>query len=652
MGKFSYSVIDSNTDTHPAGISGDFTGFIQHLKTHTRLVPLTGAEYHALDRDARAQAKNGPAFLTCTFTDGSSRRQDAVQAVHGLVLDIDKGNLDAKTIQKKLTKTRHILYETLSSKPEARKWRVVIPYTRPVTPAEHEKVFAAVAALFPAESVDPRGRLANQLWYGIQRLKDQRTPSLREGHGVELDPEKLNGSHRLKTITDPDAAVSEGERNSTLNAYVFREAFKAQSEEQLLALAAEKNSTYAPPLSDKEVRQLVTRAWRQVNTEEKYKKQRTKMQTRAQQSEAGQEQEQKTEAEPEFKFGNYNDFISEPPPIWLVSNLIARRQVSVLYGPPNAGKSAFALMLACALSSGRFKGLADLQSWDDHLGVLYFAMEGALGPRLKALRAEGMFPPGAHPLHLERSITLPNEFELLDKLIGLSKTQCPSLGLIVIDTLARAAPGIDENTADLGQIAAKCGAIALAHDIHIMLIHHTGKDASRGARGHSSLKAAVDSEIEIQIDQDAEGRVLRRVMYVTKQRDGEAHWGRELLLGPVNLGQHPLRPQMQLSSVVAQIRAGAAHQIARAAVNRFAQGSPAAVVWPDIERGIAAGKLEWTAKELWAIVERYKGTDPHREERKHTARMVSQICKKRGAKFTAHGKDFWLGVLKFAPGNG
>jgi hypothetical protein len=47
-----------------------------------------------------------------------------------------------------------------------------------------------------------------------------------------------------------------------------------------------------------------------------------------------------------------------------------------------------------------------------------------------------------------------------------------------------------------------------------MIVHHTGKDVAKGARGHSSLRAATDTEIEVSVD-ETELRAAR----VTKQRD-------------------------------------------------------------------------------------------------------------------------------------
>jgi len=51
---------------------------------------------------------------------------------------------------------------------------------------------------------------------------------------------------------------------------------------------------------------------------------------------------------------------------------------------------------------------------------------------------------------------------------------------------------------------------------HIMVVHHSGKDTAAGARGHSSLRAATDTEIELEITDTA-----LRLAKTTKQRDME-----------------------------------------------------------------------------------------------------------------------------------
>nr|WP_253880177.1 AAA family ATPase [Paracoccus aminovorans] len=74
--------------------------------------------------------------------------------------------------------------------------------------------------------------------------------------------------------------------------------------------------------------------------------------------------------------------------------------------------------------------------------------------------------------------------------------QMPSL--IVVDTLARTMGAGDENTAkDMGMFIKSIDLLREVTGAHVMVIHHSGKDASKGARGSGSLRAAVDTEIEL-----------------------------------------------------------------------------------------------------------------------------------------------------------
>ena len=72
----------------------------------------------------------------------------------------------------------------------------------------------------------------------------------------------------------------------------------------------------------------------------------------------------------------------------------------------------------------------------------------------------------------------------------------------------------DENTAkDMGQFVQSVDAIRQATGAHVAIIHHSGKDAGKGARGSGSLRAAVDTEIELRRN----GAAI--VATATKQRD-------------------------------------------------------------------------------------------------------------------------------------
>jgi len=68
-----------------------------------------------------------------------------------------------------------------------------------------------------------------------------------------------------------------------------------------------------------------------------------------------------------------------------------------------------------------------------------------------------------------------------------------------------------------------------------MIVHHSGKDTSRGARGSSSLRGALDTEIELEVD---EGSGIRTALS-TKQRDLEGGAAFSFKLNVAILGTDP-----------------------------------------------------------------------------------------------------------------
>lgn len=204
---------------------------------------------------------------------------------------------------------------------------------------------------------------------------------------------------------------------------------------------------------------------------------------------------------------------------YLIKGVIGSGAMSVVYGPSNSGKTFFALDVAFHIATetpwrGRRVHGAP---------VLYLAAEGGRGVlnRVAALKSEtgvcdvplAVKRAGLDLLHQEADLqTVYN----LAKAVQARKPEAPVL--IVIDTLSRVMAGGDENSAaDMTALIRNIDAIREATGAHIMLVHHTGKDTARGARGHSSLRAATDTEIEVgQVGE--EGDECRAAM-VTKQRD-------------------------------------------------------------------------------------------------------------------------------------
>ena len=203
------------------------------------------------------------------------------------------------------------------------------------------------------------------------------------------------------------------------------------------------------------------------------------------------------------------------PPDEIVEGVLTAGASSVIYGDSNSGKTFFAIDLACALARG-----VDWMGRKTQQGlIVYVAAESPVSvrARLQAYQAEHEckvpnFAIVQHPVNL-----FDNNADT-DSLIFAVKDLERHTGLkcilIVGDTLARMTAGSNENSGeDMGIVVRHFDHIRSETGAHFALIHHTGKDSAKGARGHSSLRAAVDCEIEI-TDSPA-GRCAE----ITKQRD-------------------------------------------------------------------------------------------------------------------------------------
>lgn len=202
-----------------------------------------------------------------------------------------------------------------------------------------------------------------------------------------------------------------------------------------------------------------------------------------------------------------------------VEDLLTDGGMSVVYGRSNVGKSFWTLDLAAHVATG--------MPWrfDEHEveqgSVIYVALEGNQGVRnrIEAMRREDILKPGA-PLYLifsSVSLLRPGDAARMVETVSTASEDCGDhVRFIVIDTLSRAMAGGDENgPKDMTQAVEAVDEIRKRTGAHVCLIHHCGKDEAKGSRGHSSLKAASDTEIELY---RAEGEHCITAT-VTKQRD-------------------------------------------------------------------------------------------------------------------------------------
>lgn len=220
---------------------------------------------------------------------------------------------------------------------------------------------------------------------------------------------------------------------------------------------------------------------------------------------------------------------------FLIKGLLDANAFSVIYGAPNAGKSFAALEIAHCIATGRdFAGLQTRPG-----AVLYVALEGIRGvfKRLKALRT-------AYPKHDASRLFVArgdvdlyggirSQNTLIAKVLDCAERAGVPIRLLVIDTLARAIAGGDENkTQDMSLFVKRAGEIGRATGAHVCIIHHAGKDASKGARGSMALRAAADTELEVK----ASANDGSREIVVQKQRDHECPRPIRFRLKPIKIG--------------------------------------------------------------------------------------------------------------------
>jgi len=159
--------------------------------------------------------------------------------------------------------------------------------------------------------------------------------------------------------------------------------------------------------------------------------------------------------------------------------------------------------------------------------VLYIAAEGSggVGGRIKAYCRQNQI--AADGLDLSVMYAAPNFMNREDITEVLAAvTAAGGFDLIIVDTFAQVTPGANENAAeDMGTALGNSRALGEASGAMILLIHHAGKDASKGSRGWSGLKAAADVQIEVIRHEDG-----TRELHVEKLKDGEdgLRWGFKL----------------------------------------------------------------------------------------------------------------------------
>ena len=195
-------------------------------------------------------------------------------------------------------------------------------------------------------------------------------------------------------------------------------------------------------------------------------------------------------------------------PGYLVKGALFRGTYAEIYGDRGEGKTFVALDIAYHVAAG----IPWMDKKTRQGTVLYLAYEGVGGMTKRAQALRQKYGDADVPLYVMSAA-----FNLREpagrQALGVAIAGLPEKpALIVIDTFARALMGGDENSAqDVGAFNQAVAALIESTGACVLILHHTGKDKNRGARGSTALGGAVDTEFMV------DGNTITP----TKQRDTE-----------------------------------------------------------------------------------------------------------------------------------
>jgi hypothetical protein len=238
---------------------------------------------------------------------------------------------------------------------------------------------------------------------------------------------------------------------------------------------------------------------------------------------------------PKFKIETPTEFADCEYEDDFIDGVLPDAPYGVIMGQSGSGKTFAAMDLAFAMARGVLWRGRDTKP----ARGLYVAAEGAVGVK-KRMRAYakhyGIALDSIAVEFLGAAPDLTNGDDVRE-LIASIKARAAASGRrvaythIVIDTWSQVTPSVDEN----GSKETKCAlknveTIHRATGANILVVAHMGKDITKGMRGWSGFKAAMDYEIEVSRDGD------RRTLTVSKSRDGQDGISFTFHLQPVTVG--------------------------------------------------------------------------------------------------------------------
>jgi KaiC/GvpD/RAD55 family RecA-like ATPase len=230
--------------------------------------------------------------------------------------------------------------------------------------------------------------------------------------------------------------------------------------------------------------------------------------------------------EARLRFLSPTDCQHMPARQYVVKGLLGERDIAAVVGAPGAGKSLLAPYLGYAVARGEeVFGLRTRQG-----GVMYIAAEDAHGMRARVQALHNQYGDADQFLLVDGvSDLLAKDSEDRKELRRTVKDKRPAL--IIIDTLAVAFPGLEENEAKaMGAVVAVAKSLT-KWGAAVVLVHHDTKAGDGLPRGHSLLNGALDLSLHLKRSGTLVG------VRPTKNRNGSTDQEMAFSVGTIQLGE-------------------------------------------------------------------------------------------------------------------
>jgi len=214
---------------------------------------------------------------------------------------------------------------------------------------------------------------------------------------------------------------------------------------------------------------------------------------------------------------HYTNIAAHIENAYIIKGVLAAASLVLVFGEPGSGKTFLSIDMALHVAAGH--------TWHGRRVrgglVIYFAVESPASAenRIVAWRVHHRFERVPFILS-SAALDMRHEafaLAIVEFVRRMEEETGERAVLLVFDTFSRAFPGGDENAqGDMSAAVAQYDYLRKMTSACVMLVHHSGKDKARGARGSTVLPAAADTIISVSRS-DITGE---HVAKIEKQRDG------------------------------------------------------------------------------------------------------------------------------------